>query len=84
MVEVGMLRSPAVAMLVALITLCATLETAAAKAARSRHAAASRPIPSQTMLRKKPPPAAAPSRGDSAWMDRASETNGSAGGGGGM
>jgi hypothetical protein len=83
-VEVGMVTSPAVAVLVALVTLCASAETAVAKVARSRHPAASHSPPSrgQTMLRKQAPVTQSPRQDEKAWMERASAPNNGAAGGG--
>jgi hypothetical protein len=83
-VEVSMVASPVTAMLVALVTLCASTETAAAKAAQSRHPTASHSLPSrgQTMLRKQLPITNSPTQDEKAWMERASVPNNGAGGGG--
>jgi hypothetical protein len=81
-----MVASPAISMLFAVITVFACAETAAAKAARSRHPAALHSVFShgQAAQRQKPPLTQAPSPGEKAWMERASAPSNGAGGGGGM
>jgi hypothetical protein len=79
-----MVRSPAIAMLLAVMTLCACGETASAKNARARPSTANRSVPAtgQAVLRKKPPVARTPTQDEKGWMDRASAP--SSGGGMGM
>jgi hypothetical protein len=81
-----MVRSPAIALLFTVTTLCAYAEAASAKSARARPPAAHRSVPptGQAVLRKKPPIARGPTQGEKSWMERASATSNSGGGGGGM
>ena len=79
-----MLASAAIAMLFAVVTVFACAETAAAKAARSRHGASHAVFShGQAAQRKNAPPAHAPTQGEKAWMERASAPS-NGGGGGGM
>jgi hypothetical protein len=82
-----MVASPviAIAVLSAVVTVCACAEAASAKSSRSRHPAAFRSFPAhgQMGLRKKTPAAHAPTQDDKAWMERASAPS-NGGGGGGM
>jgi len=82
-VEVRMLRSPAIAMLFAAMTLCACAEGASAKNARARPSAAHRSVPAtgQAVVRKKPPVAPTPRQDEKSSMDRASTPSDSGGGG---
>jgi hypothetical protein len=79
-----MVASPAAAMLFAVMMVFACAETAAAKAVRPGHPAASHSVSSAQVLRKKPPASPAPRQDEKAWMERASAPSNSAGGGGGM
>ena len=81
-----MVRSPAIALLFAVMTLCACVEVASAKNARARPSAAHRSVPAtgQAVLRKKPPVAPTPAQDEKSWMDRASAPSSSGGGGSGM
>jgi hypothetical protein len=76
-----MLRSPAIALLFAVATLCASAEVASAKNTRARQPAAHRSVPvtGQAAVRKKPPVARTPSADEKSWMDRASSPNSNAG-----
>jgi hypothetical protein len=76
-----MVRSPAIAMLFAVMTLCACAEAASARNARARPPAAHRSVPAagQAILRKKPPVARTPTQDEKSWMDRASAPSSSAG-----
>jgi ABC-type sugar transport system substrate-binding protein len=76
-----MVASPAIAVLFAVLMVFACAETAAAKAARARHPAASHS--SKVAQRTKPPVAHAPPQVDNGWMERASAPS-NGGGGGGM
>ena len=82
-VEIRMVRSPAIAMLFAAMTLCACAEAASAKNARARPSAAHRSAPAtgQAVVRKKPPVAPTPRQDEKSWMDRASTPSDSGGGG---
>jgi hypothetical protein len=81
-----MVASPiiAIAVLSAVVTVCACAEAASAKVSRARHPTASRSLPAhgQAVPRRKTP-AAAPTRDYKAWMERASAPS-TGGGGGGM
>ena len=79
-----MVRSPAIALLFAVMTLCACAEAASAKSARTRQSAVHRSVPAtgQALLRKKPPVARTPAQDEKSWMERASATSNSGGGGG--
>jgi hypothetical protein len=76
-----MMRSPAIAMMFAVMTLCAGAEAASAKNARARPSAAHRSVPAagQAVVRKKPPVAPASRQDEKIWMDRASEPSSSGG-----
>jgi hypothetical protein len=76
-----MMRSPAIAMMFTVMTLCAGAEAASAKNARTRQPAAHRSIPAggQAALRKKPSIARTPMQDEKSWMDRASATSSSGG-----
>jgi hypothetical protein len=76
-----MVRSAAIAMLFAVMTLCACAEAASARNARARPSAAHRSVPAtgQAVLRKKPPVARAPRQDERGWMDRASAPSSSGG-----
>ena len=78
-----MVRLPAIALLFAVITLCAWVEAASAQSARARQLAAHRSVPAtgQAVLRKKPPIARVPMQGEKSWMDHASATSSSGGSG---
>ena len=80
-----MVVSPAPAMLFAVMTVFACVETAAAKATRPRHPAAhySAVSSGQAVLRRKPPVSQTPRQDEKTWMERASAPSDSAGGGGG-
>ena len=80
-----MLRSPAIALLFAVTTLCACAQAASAQNTRARQPAAHRSVPvtGQAALRKKPPVARTPSEGEKSWMERASAPT-SSGPGSGM
>ena len=81
-----MIRSPAIAMLFAAMTLCACAETASARNARARPSAAHRSVPAagQAILRKKPPVARTPAQDEKSWMDRVSATRSGGVGSSGM
>jgi len=76
-----MARSPAIAMLVAVMTLCACAQAASARNARARPSAAHRSVPAtgQAVPRKKPPVARTPAQDEKSWMDRASAPSSSGG-----
>jgi hypothetical protein len=76
-----MIRSPAIALLFAVMTLCACAEAASARNARARPPAAHRSVPAtgQAVLRKKPPVARPPAQDEKSWMDRASAPSDSGG-----
>jgi hypothetical protein len=79
--EVRMGRSPAIAMLLAVVALCACAEAAWAKNARARHPAAHRSLATtaQPVPGKKLPVARTPTQDEKSWMDRASAPSSSGG-----
>ena len=81
-----MARSPAIALLFVVVTLCACVEGVSAKNARARQPAAHRSAPATgpAALRKNPPVARTPTPDEKSWMDRASAPSNSGGGGMGM
>jgi hypothetical protein len=74
--EVRMGQSPAIAMLMAVMALCACAEAASAKKIHARQPAAHRSTP----LPKNPPLARTPMHSEKSWMDRASAPSSSGGG----
>jgi hypothetical protein len=76
-----MLRSPAIALVFAVTTLCACAQGACAKNIRARQPAAHRSVPvtGPAAVRKKPPVARTPTQEEKSWMDRASAPSSSGG-----
>jgi hypothetical protein len=79
-VEVRMVRSIAIAMVLAVMAPCACAEAASVKKPHARQPAAHR----SATLPKNPPVARTPAQAEKSWMDRASAPSSSGGGGGSM
>jgi len=75
-----MVRSTAIAMVLAVMAPCACAEAASAKKPHARQTAAHRSAP----LPKSPPVTRTPAQDEKSWMDRASAPSSSGGGGGSM